>query len=245
MKYKNLFVSVIVSILLFFVSSCTVQSDVGQGSEKSVQIDAANSKDSAQAVSAWYFTKMNKAASNLSWAATVKMAVVSQRNKWDPYIDQEVYQGDISAKYYNGNRNAKPYDYFEMRDNVRLSLDYYGAPGSHGTPIVPGAADVYSNLFWKVLYCGVPIVVVRRDKTNYKNFWAVIIFAMPNTKRGQETISVYDPEHGFDYTCDLKGFCDDAKYYDGNSGQFALWPKYGPAGGVLPSDAAYTPAGTY
>jgi hypothetical protein len=230
MKYKNLFVLVIFSMFVFFVSSCSVQSDVSQGDETS---KVAGNINKAQQVSASYFYKMNKAASNLSWAAAARIAVVSQRSQWDPYILEKAYQGDMSAKFYGYyNRNAKPYDVDNMRETIREALSYYGG-GAHGTNVVPGGG--YANVFWRVLLEGVPIIVVRRDKTNYNDFWAVVIYAMPNANGGQETISVWDPEHGWDYTCNLNSFCDDARFYNGYCGQFAIWPSYGLGGYSTPT----------
>jgi hypothetical protein len=256
MKNNKLIVLIILALFALFVSGCA---DPGANQEankskknRSTKQDDEISKDigntinnSVDPVSAWYFEKWKKAASNLSWAAVTRMAVICQMYRWDPYIKDKTWQGDMSEHYYRGNRNAKPSDYYEMRDTIRAALQYYGGGYAHGINVMPGASNSYANLFYRVLYAGVPVIILRRDKTNYNNYWALIIYAMPNANGGQETISVYDPEHDWTYTCALKGFCDDARYYDSNTCQMAIWPNYGPAAGPLRGDAAWTPEGTY
>ena len=134
----------------------------------------------------------------------------------------------MSAKFYNGDRNAKPYDYAEMIDVIRDAMEYYGYGGTWRVNVVPNGDDFYANIFYQVLYTRIPIIIVRRDDTNHNKYWAVVIYAMPDTTNNYEKISVWDPEHGWDYTCYLKDFCDDSRYDD--HGQTAIYYQWGPGG---------------
>ena len=208
MKNKKFIFLIVLVLIAFLVSTCadpgakqsedqSVSQDASQGDEKSNIPKITYSKEYV-----WYMIKIVKAASNLSWAAAAKIAIVAHLYPYDHYISSRVWQGDLSDWRY-GKRNAKGSNYQNFNYDIEQAAWHWGVTN---TTKKMGVASTF-HINWD-LSEGHPVIITRRDKNNTNSFWAVVIYAIDDNNQ----ISVWDPEHGWDYTCDYEGFANDSRY---------------------------------
>jgi hypothetical protein len=105
---------------------------------------------------------------------------------------------------YNGNRNAIGYSYQDMNYDMERAVNRWGISYTTKQMGVASINDIYRDISE-----GHPVLITRTLKNNHNVYWAVVIYAL-NTDNNQ--ISVWDPEHGWDYTCDYSGFANDSRY---------------------------------
>lgn len=144
------------------------------------------------------FIKIRKAASNLSWAAATKMALITSLDK--PY--NWIWQGDMSYEVYN-NRNADALNYQLSNADMEQMLI---SRGVGWTEKMTGVAS--KNQIFNSLARGNLVIVTRSKKNDITDFWSLIIYGIHDNGN----ISVWDPQHGWDYTVPYEAFANDSRY---------------------------------